>query len=182
MTAEPIAQLDPLADEIDEPIVVQGARGSYEREALIDALAAASADREAHLQAFDPEAVYGAEHVAAAARRALRSHAEDRAIARDPAVEIACYAASTDQIEDALAAVGVPAEGQAVVVCSVGADASEALDAALAELGLESADDVIGRDERALDRIGVSTAMRENVPGEGTALALEHVALLDAKR
>lgn len=174
---------DPLADEIDEPIRVVGLRGAFERPELIDALAAASEDRQAHLQAFASEAVYGPEHLEAAARRALRAHREERPIARDPAVEIACYAAGTDQIDDALAAVGVPEAGEELVVCAAGDDAEDAIEAAAEALGLERDDEVVSREEAALERIGVSTRMREQVPeAEWDQLALEQVALLDAER
>jgi KEOPS complex subunit Cgi121 len=183
MTAEPMGQLDPLADEIDTPIVVQGARGTVERPDLIDALARASGEHAADLQAFAPEAVYGAAHLEAAARRALRAHEQDRAIARDLAVEVACYAAGTDQIDDALAAVGVPAEARAVAICSLGQAAEPALEQALAELGLERDDSVVQREEQALATIGVSEPMREHVPeDEWGDLAIEQVALLDAER
>ena len=175
--------MDPLADETDEPILVTGWRGRYERDALIEALASATADRSAHLQAFDPGAVYGAPHLEAAARRALRAHREDRPIARDLGAEIACYAASTDQIDDALAAVGVPAEGDALVVCAVGEDAEPALADARQTLCLEPDEDVVDADEAALDRIGVEPAMREHVAARDWAqLAVEQVALLDARR
>lgn len=174
---------DPLADEIAAPVLVRGARGAFQRDELIEALAEAGEGREAALQAFAPEAVYGPEHLRAAARRAIRSHREGRAIARNLSVEVACYAACTDQIEDALAAVGVPAAGDRVVLCAVGERAREAAGEALAALDLEPDPDVLGRPEGALDRLGVSPELREATPEEDwPLLALEAVALLDARR
>jgi KEOPS complex subunit Cgi121 len=183
MTSEAPARRDPLADLVDVPIVVQGARGSIEREDVIDALSRASDEHAADLQAFDPDAVYGREHLRAAARRALRAHREDRAIARDLAVEVACYAAGTDQIDDALAAVGVPARADTVVVCSLGEEAEPAL--AEARDALADAGAAVRGDgaETARARIGVSERMRANVPeDEWDDLAIEQVALLDARR
>lgn len=174
---------DPLAEEVTVPVVVRGARGDFARDALIDALAEVSDDYGVALQAFDPEAVYGPEHVAAAARRAVRSHREDRAIARNLSVEVACYAAGVDQIDDALARVGVPAEGQALVLCGVGEDADDAVDEAMDRLGLDPAEDVVGYPEAALERLGVSPEHRERVEEEDwPLLAVEQVALLDARR
>jgi KEOPS complex subunit Cgi121 len=183
MTSEAPARRDPLADLVDVPIVVQGARGSIERADVIDALSRASDEHAADLQAFDPDAVYGREHLRAAARRALRAHREDRAIARDLAVEVACYAAGTDQIDDALTAVGVPARADTVVVCSLGEEAEPALAEARDALEREGVDERVDGDETALARIGVSERMRANVPeDEWDDLAIEQVALLDARR
>lgn len=169
---------DPLADETDTPIRVQGAAGAFERDALIDALATAADGREAAVQAFDPDAVYGAEHVRAAARRALRAHRDGRAIARDLGVEVACYAAGVDQIDDALARVGVPESGEAVVLCALGDDADAALDEALDRAGLARDDEVLARPDGALDRLGLDVGEDE----DAWERVLEHVALLDARR
>lgn len=174
---------DPLAEEIDVPILVQGARGSFERDALIGALAEASEGIDASIQAFAPEAVYGCMHLEAAARRAVRSHQESRAIARNLSVEIACYAAGTDQIEDALAAVGVPEQGYQVILCAVGDQATQLVEDALQQAGLSPDEDIVERHGSALDRLGISSAQRDRSPdSEQGLLVLEHVALLDAKR
>lgn len=175
--------MDPLADEVDVDIAVQGARGRFERGELIDALAAVSERHDVALQAFAPEAVYGREHLEAAARRAVRSHEEDRGIARNLSVEVACYAAGTDQIDDALAAVGVPENGDAVVLCGVGEQARAAVERARDELGLTEDGDVLGYPETALDAIGVPVEHRDQLDEEEwVLLAVEQVALLDARR
>lgn len=178
------AETDRLVDgdPMSSPVLVQGARGSVERDRLIDAIAEATEDRRAVVQAFDPEAVYGAEHLRAAARRALRSHAEGREIARDLAVEIALYAAGTTQIDEALETVGVPAEAQALVLAAVGPDREQTVDAVIEGLDLETDEDVVSEDEGALERLGISAGARETVDEKDwRLLVVERVALLDAR-
>lgn len=180
MTSETV---DPLADEIDVEVAVQGARGAFERDALVETLAEVADEHEVALQAFDPSAVYGAAHLEAAARRAVRSHEQDRAIARNLPVEVACYAAGVDQIDDALARVGVPESGDALVLCGVGAGARSAVEDALEEMDLRPDDDVLGHPLEALETLGVTSSMREQVDEEEwPKLAVEQVALLDARR
>lgn len=169
-------------DPMQAPVLVVGARGAVERGALIDAVAEATASRTAAVQAFDPEAVFGRAHLEAAARRALRSHAEGRAIARDLAVEIALYAAGTTQIDDALATVGVPAQADAIVLAAVGDQRDAAVDAVLQALDLEREDELVRKRAGALDRLDIPQAAREAVRGdELELLVIEHVALLDAR-
>lgn len=171
---------DPLADELDLQVIVQGARGAFERDALIKALAEAVEDREAAVQAFDPAAVYGPEHLRAAARRAWRAHEDDRPIAREIGVEVACYAAGVDQIDAALDAVGVPSTGDVLVLCALGEDAHAALDAAIERAGLEPDEAVLGRPASALERLGLEADNEDEEDAWGRVL--EHVALLDARR
>lgn len=169
-------------DPMQAPVLVTGARGAVERDRLIDAIAEATEDLRAVVQAFDPGAVYGAEHLRAAARRALRSHAEGREIARDLAVEIALYAAGTTQIDEALETVGVPVEAQALVLAAVGPDREQAVDAVIEVLGIEVDEDVVSEDEGALERLGISAGALETVDEEQwTLLVVEQVALLDAR-
>lgn len=169
-------------DPMQAPVEVTGARGRVERDRLIDAIAEATEGRRAVVQAFDPGAVYGAEHLRAAARRALRSHAEGREIARDLAVEIALYAAGTTQIDEALETVGVPVEAQTLVLAAVGPDREQAVDAVLDALELEADEAVVSEDEAALERLGISAGARETVDEEEWALlVVEQVALLDAR-
>jgi tRNA threonylcarbamoyladenosine modification (KEOPS) complex Cgi121 subunit len=170
---------DPLADEVDVPVRVAGARGSFRRGALVGSLAAAAEDREATVQALAPPAVYGAEHARAAARRAWRAHRDGRSIARDLGVEVACYAAGVDQIDEALATVGVPETGEAVVLCSVGPDAEAGLAAALERADLARDDEVLAREAAALERLGVDAEAATG--GDPWPAVLEHVALLDAR-
>lgn len=173
---------DPLADELDLQVLVQGARGAFERDALIEALAEAVEDREAAVQAFDPDAVYGPEHLRAAARRAWRAHEDERPIAREMGVEVACYAAGVDQIDEALDAVGVPAEGEALILCALGEDAEAALDEAIKRAGLTREDDVLGRPASALERLGLDAPDGDEDEEDAWGRVLEHVALLDARR
>lgn len=164
------------------PVEVTGARGSFERDRLIDAIQEATEGALAAVQAFDPRAVYGRAHLRAAARRALRSHAEGREIARDLAVEVALYAAGTTQIDEALETVGVPTEASSLVLAGVGPDREEAIDAVLEALALEPDDDVVSEDEGALDRLGISASARETVDEEEwRLLVVEQVALLDTR-
>lgn len=169
-------------DPMQAPVEETGARGPFRRDELIDAIQEATEDARAAVQAFDPGAVYGRGHLQAAARRALRSHAEGRAIARDLAVEIALYAAGTTQIDEALETVGVPADGQALVLAGVGPERKQAVDAVLKALGLEADDAVVSEDEATLDRLGISAGARETVDEEEwRLLVVEQVALLDAR-
>ncbi len=161
---------------------VRGLRGPYDRDQLIDRILELREIHDAVVQVFDPAAVYGQRHLRAAVEKALRSHAQDRAIARDLATEIACYAAGTDQISRALETVGVPANGDVLVAVGVG----EPGEAALAELqadGFEPAEELPGMPSSALDRLGIPPAMRQAVPeAKWELLVVEHVALLDARR
>ncbi len=163
-------------------IHVQGFRGSFQRDRLIERILELRETHEAVLQVFDPAAIYGTGHLIAAAEKALRSHQDERAIARDLATEIACYAAGTDQISTALETVGLPAQGDALVAVGLGETGKAALD----ELGkdaFEPADDLPGQPETALDRLGLLPGMRESVPeARWGLLVVEHVALLDARR
>jgi len=167
----------------DVDVLVVGARGSVDREAVIDAIHAATENRDASAQAFDPDAVYGAKHLEAAARRAVRSHREDRAIARNLPVEIACYAAGIDQIDDALEIVGLPASADGLVLCALGDENQQAVDDVLERLDLESDDTLVEPKEVVLERLGISETARELADeGERQLLVTEHVALLDARR
>lgn len=167
---------------METEVLVAGVRGRVDRDALIHVIADATEDASAVVQAFDPAAVYGAEHLVAAARRAFRSHEQGRAIARDLAVEIACYAAGTTQIDDALAAVGIPPEGEAAVLVGVGPDREQAVSDVLEALELERDDALIQEDAQALDRLGIPPAAREAVGEDEIGLLVrEHVALLDTR-
>ncbi len=175
--------IDAADDPMQAPVLVASARGPASREAIIDAIDAAIADRDAVVQSFDPAAVYGQRHLEAAARRALRAHADDRATARELGVEIALYAAGTTQIDEAFATVGVPVEAEALVLCGVGPDREAAVEAVLDTLDLDRDDAVVGEDVEALDRLGIAEAARRAVPpDELSLLVLEHVALLDARK
>lgn len=169
-------------DPMQAPVQVVGARGSFERAGVIDAIDKATEGQKAVVQAFRADAVYGDSHLEAAARRALRSHAQGRGIARDVAVEIALYAAGTTQIEDALDLVGLPADGEALVVAGVGPDRDAVIEDVLGRLDLVSSSDVVQASEQALDRLGIAKAARERVAeGALPLLVQEHVALLDAR-
>ena len=69
------------------------------------------------VQAFDARAIAGEAHLEHALRTARRAIDRGEAIARDPAVEVLCYAAGTRQIDEALE-LGV-GEGQSPVVVLV---------------------------------------------------------------
>jgi tRNA threonylcarbamoyladenosine modification (KEOPS) complex Cgi121 subunit len=171
------------APAADVDVHVVGAQGSTTRENVVAAIREATENRKAHVQAFDPTAVYGATHLEAAARRAVRSHREDRAIARNLPVEIACYAAGVDQISDALDLVGLPETTSELVFCAIGEERETAVDAILDALKLECDDALVDGDEATLDRLGVPETARATVEDdEVELLVVEHVALLDAKR
>ena len=162
-------------------IRVVGLRGAFERADFLQKVQQARDHHRATVQAFDPGAVYGERHLIAAAAKAVRAHREDRAIANDLATEILCYATGEVQISKALERAGLPGSGDAVVLVGLG-DGIDAVLAAIGEAaGMRFAPDVITRDPAALDRIGVSAAMRGHVaPERWELLVLERVALVDA--
>lgn len=177
------AILAPDADPMQAPVHVRGARGRFTRAEVVDAIDEATEEREALVQAFDPASIYGARHLEAAARRALRAHREGRATARDPGVEMALYAAGTTQIEDAFDRVGLPAEGHALLLASVGPEREPAAERVLEVLGLDRDDELVAERAEALDRLGIGEDLLEAVDEEErTLLVLEHVALLDARK
>lgn len=168
-------------DPMTEPVLVTQGEGSLTRKGLIDAIDAATSQANAAVQGFDPRSVVGEAHLQAAARRALRSHAQERAIARNPSVEMALYAAGTTQISEALDRVGVPESGEGVVLVAVGPDREEATEAVLDALGLDRGS-VQGQGVEALRRLGIREEAIEQAGAEDAVLvALETVALLDAR-
>lgn len=163
-------------------IHVQGLIGGFVRDELIGRLQALREAHDAVAQVFDPGAIYGTVHLVQAAEKAIRAHKQDRAIARDLATEIACYAAGTDQISVALETVGLPETGDALVVVALG-QAGQAVLAELEKDGFEPTDELPARDPGALERLGIPASMREAVPEDRwELLVVEHVALLDALR
>ncbi len=160
---------------------VRGVQGTIERDALIEAIQEATAGTEMTVQAFDPGAVYGRDHLDAAARRAVRAHAQGHGIANDLGVEMALYAAGTTQITEAFERVGVPAQGQAAVLAAIGAGGDKVLDALQETLALSRDDALLEGDEGVLDRLGIPADHRQGTPRERWGwLVLERVALLDA--
>lgn len=165
---------------MSETLVV-GARGRYERDQLLAAIAEARKTHDVTLQAFDPGAVYGRAHLEAALEKALRAHREARGTANDLATEVACYAAGDAQISKALALVGVAERGDALVLLAHGAAGEQAVGQVLDALGLTRDDAVVREDPGTLDRLGIARALRERYPEERWGeLVLERVALLDA--
>lgn len=168
-------------DPMKEPVLIAYGEGSLTREGLIEAIDVATSGVDAAVQGFDPRAVFDASHLEAAARRALRSHVQERGIARDVSVEMALYAAGTTQIDDALARVGVPKTSQSVVLAAVGPDREKAVGDVLGSLGLERGS-FGGGGVEALGRVGIGEGVIEQAgEDEWALLVLEHVALLDAR-
>lgn len=168
-------------DPMEEPVLIAYGKGSLTRGSLIEAIDAATSGVNAAVQGFDPRAVFDASHLEAAARRALRSHIQERGIARDVSVEMALYAAGTTQIDEALTRVGVPKTSQSVVLAGVGPDREKAVGDVLGWLALERGS-FGGGGVEALGRVGIGEGVIEQAGEEAWAsLVLEHVALLDAR-
>lgn len=161
--------------------LIAGARGPFAQRELLEHIARVRKTHGVVLQAFDAGAIYGRAHLEAAVEKAERAHARGDGIAKDLATEIACYAAGDPQIAKALARVGVPARGNGLVLVALGDLAETALAELLTEARLTRDDAAVREDGGALERIGVTAAMRANVPhAEWALLAVERVALVDA--
>lgn len=130
-------------------ILVEGYADVDGLDAFLEELAAVGEDCDCVVQAFDARLVAGDRHLERALACARRAIDRGEAIARDPAVEVLCYAAGRRQIEDALE-LGVEPGRSPVVV----------LVASLADGGRDSVqdDDVDGPaptadEERAAERV-----------------------------
>lgn len=82
--------------------LVEGHADVDDLDAFLDALAEIGESHGCVVQAFDARAVAGDAHLEHALRTARRAIDRGEAIARNPAVEVLCYAAGTRQIDEAL--------------------------------------------------------------------------------
>ncbi|AGN01633.1 KEOPS complex Cgi121-like subunit [Salinarchaeum sp. Harcht-Bsk1] len=97
--------------------LVEGYADVEDLDAFLESLTAIGEEHGCVVQAFDARYVASRGHLDHALRTARRAIDRGEAIARDPAVEVLCYAAGTRQIEVALK-LGV-AEGRTPVVVLV---------------------------------------------------------------
>lgn len=93
-------------------------------DAFLDSLSAIGAEHDCVVQAFDAGLVAGERHLERALSCARRASTRGEAIARDPAVEVLCYAAGRRQIDDALE-LGVGGGREPVVVLVAASWAAE---------------------------------------------------------
>lgn len=121
--------------------LVEGHAEVDDLEAFLGDLDAVAEEHDCVVQAFDARLVAGEAHLEHAYATARRAIDRGEAIARDPAVEVLCYAAGRRQIEDALA-MGVD-EGRGPVVVLVAPDGADAD----VEAAAEAVGDVIEPDE-----------------------------------
>ena len=130
------------------------------------------------IQAFDARYVAGVEHLERAVEAAERAIETDDAIARDPAVEVLCYAAGRRQIDRALE-MGVEEGTQPAVIVAIGGDEADAIAALENRLAItpESVLDEIDED-RLMDFFDISQTERAATDASLEALVCERVALL----
>lgn len=82
--------------------LVEGYAEITDLDAFLDSLTTIGEEHGCVVQAFDARYVANEEHLEQALRTARRAIGRGEAIARDPAVEVLCYAAGTRQIDVAL--------------------------------------------------------------------------------
>ncbi len=167
-------------DPMSAPVTVILAQGAYSKDPLLGTLQEACKDARALVQALDPTSIFDAEHAQAAARRALRAHADARGTARDLGVEIALYAAGTTQIDDAFERVGLPEHGNQIVLVALGPDRDQTLQAILDAHDLDRAP-LEGTNPEALEQLGLQDAADTVHEEDLSLLVRENVALTDAK-
>lgn len=163
---------------------------------FLEALAAIGEEHGCVVQAFDARLVAGERHLERAWDCARRAIDRGEAIARDPAVEVLCYAAGRRQIDDALEMGVAPGRGPVVVLVAAhgGADAEERAEEAEAEAAaaeavaslIEPADldrgTELGDPERLHAFFGIGDAERAASDADLETLVCERVALLVVER
>ena len=133
---------------------------------------------EATVQAFDARYVAGRAHLGRAVELAERAIDRGDTVARDPAVEILCYAAGRRQIERALE-MGVSEGERAVVVLATGGDEAGAIVALADRLDIEERDVLAEPDEERLTAFfEITDAERAATDASLEELVCERVALL----
>ncbi|GAB3690908.1 KEOPS complex subunit Cgi121 [Salinarchaeum chitinilyticum] len=102
--------------------LVEGYADVDDLNVFLDSLAEIGDDHDCVVQAFDARLVAGEGHLEQALATARRATERGEAIARDPAVEVLCYAAGTRQIDVALE-LGVRGRTPVVVLVAAPFDA-----------------------------------------------------------
>ena len=130
------------------------------------------------VQAFDARYVAGRAHLERAVELAERAIHRGDTVARDPAVEILCYAAGRRQIERALE-MGVSEGEHATVLLATGGDEAGAIDALADRLELDERAVLAESDEERLTAFfGITDAERAATDASLEELVCERVALL----
>lgn len=170
------------------PALVEGYADVADLDAFLEEVAAIGEAHGCVVQAFDARLVAGERHLERAWARARRAIDRGEAIARDPAVEVLCYAAGRRQIDDALE-LGVE-EGSGPVVVLVAALREEAADRAAAadavrEL-IDPADlergEELGDPDALREYFGIGEAELAATDEALETLVCERVALLVVER
>lgn len=167
--------------------VIAGYRGRVASvAALVDAVEAARAGREADVQVVRADRVWDAAHVARAAALAARAVAEGRARAQTVSLEFVRYASGEPQIGKALLRLGItPGEDLPLVCVGFGREAADAVAALAAALGWTPFPECLQGDKgrEALLALGVDPALADAFPpARWGELVLERVALTDLPR
>lgn len=176
--------------------LVEGYADVEDLDAFLDDLGAVGETHRCVVQAFDARYVAGEAHLAHALDAARRARSRGEAIARDPAVELLCYAAGTRQIDDALA-LGVSAGRSPVVIVVASlredgddeAEESEASVAAAVEAVRERVEPAtlergteLGDPERLREYFEIGDAELDASDVDIATLVRERVALLAVER
>ncbi len=137
---------------------------------------------DATIQAFDANYVAGRAHLERAVASAERAIANDDTVARDPAVELLCYAAGRRQIERALE-MGVDEGTGPAVIVATGDDERAAIETLGDELALEESPVLDEPDEGTLTEF-FDVGDRERAATGATLeeLVCERVALLAVEK
>lgn len=172
-----------VADLAAPPRLVTGYADVEDTDAFVDDLAGIGAAHDSVVQAFDAGLVAGERHLERAWACARRAIDRDVAIARNPAVEVLCYAAGRRQIDDALE-MGVEA-GRGPIVVLVASGDQDAAAAAVRDLidpaDLESGAD-LGAPDRLCEYFGIGDAEVAATDADLETLVCERVALLSVER
>jgi tRNA threonylcarbamoyladenosine modification (KEOPS) complex Cgi121 subunit len=175
--------LPPIPKAESRTLQAVGARrprdGTPTRSELVQALRRFAGEGGGIVALFDARAIAGERHLLSAWAHMGRTRARGESRLRDRGAELALYVAGDDQLPRALSRVGVAEDSKEFVLL---VEKPREPDAVLKALGLSRDDALYPRPptEETLERLGVSKAERDAVPGTAwEGLVLERVALLE---
>jgi KEOPS complex subunit Cgi121 len=166
-------------DEIPEAFLFAGKMRVSTVDEALRRVSAVEKRSGARVHIVDADAVCGPAHLASALLHARRSHAQGRARARDPKVELMLYLSGHRQIERAIQVAGLSPRTRAVAFVIEGERGPAQRAATELTASLELAPDlsVLTPGLPKLARLGVLPGSPKDTDLE--ALALENVAILD---
>lgn len=150
--------------------------------AFLETVDAVGERHDATIQAIDARYVAGRDHLERAVASAWRAIENDDAVARDPAVEVLCYAAGRRQIERALE-MGVDEGSGPVAIVVTGGDEDEAVAELADRLDFTEKATLDDPDEETLmDFFDIPDAERSATSAPLEALVCERVVLLAVEK